>query len=247
MNSFTLLRGSVLGLALMAATEQVAPAQSIAGSAEGTAKVSGVTSAGKSEEGASSAIGLSKQQNKLFLELIDTRAKKTAEFRKIEDRTDQRKAGLEINKWWNTVLQEMMDEEQYSRYSEYWMTNTVVIQFDPEDKEKYVVKVSPHPLDVNAKLQASLKLTERQTLKIEAMRAKQAKELRAAQELVKSPDNLPNVNAIVAKQQRERNEYLKEILSEAQYTGYRKSLDQITTSSAAAVMSPSRAAAPVKP
>lgn len=242
------LRHSVLGLAFLAATESVAPAQARVFQA-GPGAARSVVAAGKSEEGAVLAMGLNQEELATFRALQEEKEKKMVVFRQAGNGAERIEAGKTLGDWYRKSLQSSLSAEQYSRYLEYWQFNQVAIKFDKEPGQgSYQVSVSPHPFDQESNLFKDFGLNVEQNKKITTLRSDLAKSYASMNSLVNDPKALGEFDALVAKSQKQRNDQLKSILTPEQYQKYRQSLDAVIQTNMAmrSAAGPARLAAPVK-
>ena len=249
MTGLKVLRHSVLGLAILAASESPTQAQgAIVAPASGTPR--SVTAAGKSEEGAILAMALNAQEIATFRALQAEREKKMVAFRQMGNGPERSEAGKAIGNWYRASTQNILSPEQYGRYLEYWQFNQVALKFEGQPgSSAYQAVVTPHPFDLNTALLKDLKLSEEQVAKIMMLRADMAKNHASMNGLVKDPKNLGEFDSLVARTQKQRNDRLKSILSAEQYQQYRTILGEIIQANLVAASS-ARAqggiAAPVK-
>jgi beta-lactamase regulating signal transducer with metallopeptidase domain len=239
---------SLLGLALTAAWPAEAPAQGAIARQPGavSGKVAGVGAAGKSEEAAAHAVGLSDNALDQFHALLKERQEAMADFRKMEAGEKRDRLGAELGNAWRDGLKKMLTKEQHSRYVEYWKTNFVSIRH--AEGGDYGIEISPHPLDQNAQLLDGLALSREQTERVVKLRVNLARELAVIQKLAQSPDHLGEVTKRLAVVQRQRNEGLKGVMNSEQYDKYREDLlTAMSANAAGGVEFKGRIAGPVKP
>lgn len=232
MSGMKVLRHSVLGLALMAASERTISAQGEGAVLIPATSPKSVGAAGKSEDGAIVAMGLTQDETTQFHALLATREEKTAAFKQMKDGPERTAAGKAIGAWYRETMQTLFTPEQYSKYLEYWEFNAVVIKHGVKKGEgDYQVTVTLHPFERDNQLIQVVKPTKELAVKLTAMQGEFAKKYSQLNQLIKTPEGLSEFDSMVAQMQKERNDQLKKILTAEQYQQYRAALNAMIEAS----------------